>query len=110
MINLSHLGYELHYSHNLTNPGQINSILFKADLDAIRWCVLKQPRYIGKVWKKDCPTESFWKASDVYFTFYKSRGRNTKGDRIVNFYRKVAEVKIPLGQIIAEDTLDEPLY
>lgn len=108
MINLTHLGYDLHYSYNLTHPDKIDAILCKDDLEAIRMCVLKQPRYMGRVYKKDCPKEPFWKKSDEYFTFYKGRGRINQGDRMVCFYMKEAEIDIHNLDFGEGD--HEPLY
>ena len=110
------MGYERHYSYNLTHPSFFDSILCKKDLEAIRWCILKQPRYMGRVWKKNCPDEPFWKKSDEYFTFYRGRCRNNKGDRMVTFYRKAAPItdqhKRDFLRDLAQEQeeVDEPLY
>jgi len=109
-------GYDLHYTYNLTHPSAWEKIFCKKDLDAIRWCILKQPRYMGEVYRKDFPEESFWKESDEYFTFYKGRGRKNKGDRMVNFYMKAPAITAQLKRDVMEqigkdwEEANEPLY
>ena len=116
MINLTHLGYELHYSYNLTHPKPVEAVLCKDDLDLIRWFIVGLPRYSGRVEKKDFPDEPFWKPSDEYFTYYKGRGKQNKGDRMVNFYMKAPEVteqhlKDFMNDLAQEEEeRNEPLY
>jgi len=115
MINLSHLGYELHWSLNLTHPAPIYQY-YQDMLNNIRWVIVSQPRYSGRVYKKDYPDHSFWTEKDEYFTYYKGRGKQNKGDRMVNFYMKAPEVTeqhmrdflTDLAQ--EEEERNEPLY
>ena len=104
MINLTHAGYELVRVYNLTNPTRYDHPNF---LDKLKWAIVKQPKYSGRVYKKDQPDLDIWSDSDVYFTFYKGRGRINKGDRMVCFYMR--ETPIDIHNLDWGDE-DEPLY
>lgn len=93
-INLSHAGYELHYSMNLTNPSVFDNLHHKKQIDILKWFIVSLPKYSGRVYRKDHPQEKIWSESDVYFTYYKGRGRINKGDRMVCFYEKEREVDL----------------
>ena len=113
MINLSHLGYEMTRSFNLTHPGKWDNSNF---IEKLKWAILKQPRYAGRVYKTDQPDLEIWTEKDEYFTFYKGRGKQNKGDRMVCFYMKTEEITeqhkrdflTDLAQ--EEEERNEPLY
>ena len=91
MINLTHAGYELSQVYNLTHPGKFHNAHL---IEKLKWAIVSQPRYSGRVYKKDQPNLDIWSDTDVYFTFYKGRGKMNKGDRMVCFYMREAKIDI----------------
>jgi len=89
MIGGPHEGYELIRVYNLTHPDKFDDTNY---ITKLRWALIKQPRYSGRVYKKDQPDLDIWDSDSVYFTFYKGRGNMNKGDRMVCFYMKRPEV------------------
>ena len=106
MYNLQHWGYEVSTSHNLTHPAKFENPHL---IEKLRWLVLKQPRYAGRVYKKDYPDALNWGDAE-YFTFYKGRGKTNNGDRMVVFYAKERTYTKEEIQKMEWGENDEPLY
>jgi len=110
-INLSHAGFELLHTYNLTNPDFRDLIYHKDHMDKLKTWLSVLSSKTGRAYKKNFPG-LFIGENAVYFTYYFGRGRINKGDQMICFYMKEAEITKQQVRDFAIEMSeeDEPLY